>query len=273
MIHEHTPTGLQFLLCALCRHPGSLLCGWQYVWLIMCIGGAYTHTHTHARQCKRWRKPLRDGWAVNKKWHDMIPTAGTNQTACQSPPHVQPRHHRGVAQRGAAEAETHSHFLSLFTETSSVFVSSSIIFTVCRFNFLPTIKVSWCSLFLLSPSFHFRRTSQWSRFNQCDRYRCFYLIVKSIFFVLSITSHPKRLLTTHLWRNWANTGSSETTKDSASLCENLPAGWLFASKQISIYIFCLSYFWLLIQNIKYFLEDYYNFVQQIGLQKTFFFFL
>lgn len=29
-------------------------------------------------------KPLRDGWAVNKKWHDMILAAGTNQTACQS---------------------------------------------------------------------------------------------------------------------------------------------------------------------------------------------
>lgn len=29
-------------------------------------------------------EPLRDGWAVNKKWHDMIPAAGTNQTACQS---------------------------------------------------------------------------------------------------------------------------------------------------------------------------------------------
>lgn len=30
-------------------------------------------------------KLLRDGWAVNKKWHDSIPTAGTNEAVCQSP--------------------------------------------------------------------------------------------------------------------------------------------------------------------------------------------
>lgn len=43
----------------------------------------HTHTHTHTVM-QMLAKPLRDGWAVNKKWHDMIPTAGTNQTACQS---------------------------------------------------------------------------------------------------------------------------------------------------------------------------------------------
>lgn len=29
-------------------------------------------------------KPLRDGWLVDQKWHDMIPTAATNQAGCQS---------------------------------------------------------------------------------------------------------------------------------------------------------------------------------------------
>lgn len=45
------------------------------------VSGGQCHTHTAMQMLA---EPLRDGWAVNKKWHDMIPTAGTNQTACHS---------------------------------------------------------------------------------------------------------------------------------------------------------------------------------------------